>query len=84
MDGKNVIHSYKELTVWQRAMELAVAVYNLTEQYPKSELYGLVSQTRRAAVSIPSNISEGRMRGGKKEFCQFLLIAYASGGELET
>ena len=61
-----------------------MSVYNLTEQYPKSELYGLVSQTRRAAVSIPSNIAEGRMRGGKKEFCQFLLIAYASGGELET
>ena len=84
MESKNVIHSYKGLIVWQRAMELTVAVYTLTEQYPKSELYGLVSQTRRATVSIPSNIAEGRMRGGKKEFCQFLLIAYASGGELET
>ena len=84
IDSTNVIHSYRELIVWQRAMELTVAVYTLTEQYPKSELYGLVSQTRRATVSIPSNIAEGRMRGGKKEYCQFLLIAYASGGELET
>lgn len=63
---------------------MTVAVYNLTDQYPKHEIYGLVSQTRRAAVSIPSNIAEGRMRGGKKEFCHFLFIAYASGGELET
>jgi four helix bundle protein len=66
MDEKNIVHSYKELIVWQRAMELTVAIYTLTEQYPKNELYGLVSQTRRAAVSIPSNIVEGRMRGGKK------------------
>jgi four helix bundle protein len=54
------IHSYKDLVVWQRSMELVVAVYELTEQYPKSELYGLTSQMRRSAVSIPSNIAEGR------------------------
>lgn len=78
------IHSYKDLIVWQRAMELSVAVYTLTEQYPKTEIYGLISQSRRASVSIPSNIAEGRLRGGKREFCRFLLVAYASGGELET
>ncbi len=78
------INSYKDLIVWQRGMELVVAVYELSEQYPKSELYGLTSQTRRSAVSIPSNIAEGRRRGSKKEYCQFLIIAYGSGSELET
>ena len=80
----DVIYSYKQLIVWQRSMELVVAIYELTEHYPKSELYGLTSQTRRASVSIPSNIAEGRMRGGRKEFIRFLYIAYASGAELET
>ncbi|MDO8559942.1 MAG: four helix bundle protein [bacterium] len=84
MIDSNSINSYKDLTVWQRAVELVVTVYELTEQYPKSELYGLTSQTRRAAVSIPSNIAEGRRRGSRKEYCQFLLIAYGSGAELET
>jgi len=78
------IHTYKDLIVWQKAMELVVVVYAVTEEFPKSELYGLTSQMRRAAVSIPSNIAEGKRRGGKKEFCQFLLIAYGSGAELET
>lgn len=79
-----IIHTYKDLIVWQRAMEVVVAIYELTEQFPKSELYGLSSQMRRAAVSIPSNIAEGRRRGGQKEFRHFLLIAYSSGAELET
>ncbi len=78
------IHSYKDLIVWQRAMELVVELYALSEQFPRSELYGLISQMRRAAVSIPSNIAEGRRRGGQKEYRQFLLIAYGSGAELET
>lgn len=84
MSEREVIHSYKELIVWQKSMDLAVAVYELTEQYPHSELYGLTSQTRRASVSIPSNITEGRLRGSRKDFYHFLLMAYASGGELET
>jgi len=90
-----MIHSYKELTVWQRAMELVVEVYLLTEQFPSEERYGLASQMRRSAVSIPSNtggarvlrrqgIAEGRFRGTKKDFLQFLRMAYASGAELET
>ena len=80
----STIYSYKDLTVWQRAMELVVAVYELTEYYSKSELYGLTSQTRRAAVSVPSNIAEGRFRGTRKDFLQFLRISYSSGAELET
>lgn len=79
-----MIHSYKELIVWQRAMELVAETYSVTEVFPKEEMYGLVSQMRRAAVSIPSNIAEGRHRGTKKEFIQFLRIALGSMGELET
>ena len=79
-----LIESYKDLIVWQKSMELVVAVYAATEYYPKSELYGLTSQTRRAAVSIPSNIAEGRRRSTKKDYCHFLVMAFGSGAELET
>ena len=65
-------------------MELVVEVYILTEKYPRSELYGLISQSRRCGVSIPSNIAEGRRRGSDKEFCHFLSISFGSGAELET
>ncbi len=65
-------------------MELVIEVYLLTEKFPKEELYGLTSQMRRSAISIPSNIAEGRLRGYRKEYRQFLLSAYSSGGELET
>jgi len=78
------IHSYKDLIVWQKAMDLVVAVYELTEEFPRSELYGLMSQMRRSAVSIPSNLAEGRRRGTRKEFHHFVMIAYGSGAELET
>lgn len=78
------IHSYKDLIVWQKGIELVIEMYSLAELFPKSELYGLASQMKRASVSIPSNIAEGRRRGGKKELCQFFLIAYGSGAELET
>ena len=77
-------HSHQDLIVWQRAMNLVVSVYRFTEQFPKTEVYGLSSQMRRSAVSIPSNIAEGRKRGTRKDYRQFLLIAYGSGGELET
>lgn len=79
-----MINSYKDLIVWQRSMELVVEVYGLTELFPKSETYGIISQMRRAAVSIPSNIAEGRKRSTRKDFRQFLIIAYASSSELET
>jgi len=82
--NKEPTQTYKELTVWQKSMDLVVAIYKLTEQFPNSETYGLVSQMRRSAVSIPSNIAEGRRRGSRKEYRQFLIIAYSSGAELET
>jgi len=78
------INSYKDLIVWQKSMDLVVAVYRLTDNYPSSELYGLVSQMRRCAVSIPSNIAEGRRRNTRKDFKHFLITAYSSGAELET
>lgn len=81
---KKVIHGYKDLIVWQRSIELVVAVYTLTENFPREEIYGLTSQMRRSAISIASNIAEGRMRGTKKDFSQFLRIAFGSGAELET
>ena len=79
---KNTIHSYKELIVWQRGMELVVAIYKITELFPREELYGLTSQVRRAAVSIPSNIAEGRFRGTRTDYIQFLRVAHASGAEV--
>lgn len=84
MEKENKISSYKDLFVWQRAMELVSAVYALTNLFPKSELYGLTSQMRRSAISIPSNIAEGRRRGTRKDYRQYLIIAYSSGAELET
>ena len=78
------ITSHKELIVWQKSMELATLIFKVTKTFPKSELYGLVNQMRRAAFSIPSNIAEGFCRGSKAEFRQFLQIAFGSGAELET
>lgn len=79
-----MIHNHKDLIVWQKSVALTKEIYLLTEMFPKSELFGLTSQMRRASVSIPSNIAEGRRRSGKKEFLRFLNIAFASGAELET
>jgi four helix bundle protein len=78
--------SHKDLEVWKTAMSLAKQVYEITQTYPKEEIYGLVSQMRRCAVSIPSNIAEGasRNRNGVKEFIQFLYIATGSASELDT
>lgn len=81
---ENDIRSYRDLVVWQKSMDLVVAVYALTDHYPTSELYGLTSQTRRSAVSIPSNIAEGKYRHTRKDYHNFLIKAYASGAELET
>lgn len=77
-------HTYKDLIVWQKSFELVIEIYKITEEFPREEIYGLTSQIRRSAVSIPSNIAEGKLRGSDKEFRQFLLIAFGSGGELET
>ena len=76
--------SYRNLEVWQKAMDLVVNCYQIAKSFPKSEVYGLTSQLQRAAVSIPSNIAEGRERQYKKEFIQHLSIAYGSLAELET
>lgn len=76
--------SYRDLIVWQKAMDLTVVIYELTEQFPPEERYNLISQMRRSAVSIPSNIAEGRYRGTMKDYRQFLRIAFSSGAELET
>jgi four helix bundle protein len=78
------IGSYKDLVVWQKAMDLVIEIYRLSEQFPKTELYGLSAQMRRAAVSIPSNIAEGQRRGTRNDYRNFLRIAYGSGAELET
>ena len=83
MDGKTV-STHKDLDVWKKAMDLAAQVYSLTARFPKEELYGLTSQIRRSAVSIPSNIAEGAARHSRKEFVQFLHIASGSVAELET
>ena len=76
--------TYQDLTVWQKSIELVIAVYKLTENFSNEEIFGLTSQIKRATVSIPSNIAEGKMRGGDVEFKRFLRIAFASGAELET
>jgi len=74
---------YKELIAYKKSFELVKRVYGLTTQFPKDELYGVVSQVRRAAVSVPSNIAEGYMRGSK-EYVRFLKIALGSSAEVET
>lgn len=75
---------FKSLIVWQKSMDLADKVFQLTKKLPKDEQYGLTSQMRRAAVSIPSNIAEGSRRTSKKDYVQFLRIASGSAVELET
>ncbi len=76
--------SYKDLIAWQKAMELVVEIYKATENFPRAELYGMTSQLRRAAVSVPSNIAEGQARFTTKEFRKFLSDARGSLAEIET
>ncbi|HUV51091.1 MAG TPA: four helix bundle protein [Anaerolineae bacterium] len=78
------IKSYRDLEVWQKAMELVVQCYQITKGFPVNEVYGLASQLQRAAVSVPANIAEGRSRQHNKEFIQHISIAYGSLAELET
>ncbi|NMA40457.1 MAG: four helix bundle protein [Lentisphaerae bacterium] len=78
------VKSYKDLIVWQKAMDLAVMIYLVTKSFPKDEQYGLASQLRRAAVSLPSNIAEGHARTSTAEFKNFLSIARGSLAEVET
>ncbi|MGV6845005.1 MAG: four helix bundle protein [Lutibacter sp.] len=76
--------NHKELDVWKKSMDLVVIIYKISNLFPDSEKFGLTSQIRRAAVSIPSNIAEGAGRKGDKEFVQFIHIALGSLSELET
>lgn len=76
--------SYKQLKVWQRSIEVVREIYYLTSCFPKSEMYGLISQMRRSAISIPSNIAEGYRRKTIGEYLHFLAITNASAAELET
>ena len=83
-EGGQPIRSYRDLKVWQQAMDLAQVCYLKTREFPKEELYGLTSQIRRAAVSIPANIAEGNGRENRGEYIQFLRVAQGSLKELET
>ena len=78
------MRSHKRLDVWKKAMQLVKGIYRITAKFPDEEKYGLTSQMRRSAVSVPSNIAEGAARSGKKEFLRFLYIARGSLSELET
>ena len=77
-------HNFRELEVWKESKNLSIRVYNLTRQFPKSEMYGITLQINRAAVSIPSNIAEGAGRNSNKDFSRFINIALGSAFELET
>ena len=76
--------SFRDLKVWQRAIELTVLVYRFTQAFPREEAFGLTSQMRRASISIASNIAEGSARGTKRDFRQFVKLAHGSNCELQT
>ena len=78
------MQSYKDLIVWQKGMALTLCMYQLTELFPKNEQYGLTAQMRKSSASIPTNIAEGSRRGTKKDYRNFIVIAFGSGAELET
>ena len=80
--GKSTTH--KDLDIWKRGIEFDERIYKITADFPREEIYGLVSQLRRAAISYPSNIAEGAARSSKKEYIQYLYISLASLSEIET
>jgi len=79
-----MLRNYKELKVWQKSYDLCLEIYKITKRFPNGERYGLTSQIRRAAVSVPSNIAEGYGRKITPEYIRFLYIAYGSNCEMET
>jgi four helix bundle protein len=79
-----MVTSYRDLIVWQKAMDLVVAVYELTDKFPREEIFGLTFQLRKAAVSVPSNIAEGHARRSTREFLHHLSISRGSIAEVET
>ena len=83
-EKKEKVRDYRDMTVWQKSMVLAKQVYLATVDFPEHEVYGLTSQIRRSAISVPSNIAEGQGREGTKDFARFLRIARGSLAELQT
>jgi four helix bundle protein len=79
-----IARKYSDLIAWQKAMDLVVMIYKASESFPKTEIYGLTSQLRRAAISVPSNIAEGYSRSGRREFAHALSISLGSLSEVET
>ena len=79
-----IVRSHKDLEVWQKAVDLVTVIYGTTKVFPKEELYTLTSQIRRAAISIPANIAEGRGKRSTRDFMRYIHIAYGSACELET
>ncbi len=79
-----MIKTYKDLIVWRKSIDLSLVVYKALQSFPADEKFGLCSQIKRAVISIPSNIAEGRQRSTRKDFCQFLRVAVGSCAELET
>ncbi|WP_320018351.1 four helix bundle protein [Labilibaculum manganireducens] len=79
-----MVKTHKDLEVWNKAIDFVTAIYSVSSKFPKSELYGLTSQIRRASISIPSNIAEGASRNHKAEFIQFLYISLPSEAEVDT
>ncbi len=84
MSGESGARNYRDLVAWQRAMDLVEGVYGLARRLPSDELFGLISQMRRAVVSVPSNIAEGEGRNSPNDFARFLAIANGSLREVET
>lgn len=84
MVHSNKVRDYKDLDVWNRSMDLVVDVYDVVKSFPQEEQYSLVSQIKRSAISIPSNISEEALRNSKKELVRFFYIALGSASKLET
>ena len=82
--GEGEMKTHMDLDVWKKSMDFVENIYKISSQFPKEEMYGLTSQIRRAAVSVPSNIAEGASRQGSKEFVQFLYISLGSLSEVET
>jgi len=76
--------TYKELTVWQKSIDLVIAIYKLTEEFPKTEVFGLTAQIKKSVISIPSNIAEGFARKSRLEYLHFIRVSFGSGAELET
>lgn len=78
------MHNFKKLEIWKRSVDLVTEIYLLTQSYPREEIFGLTAQTRRAATSVPLNISEGSAKSSNKDFARFLEMAVGSSFELET